>query len=275
MQLEKKYEFSHDRQLWRLIPDESGKIIIEERDTETKEVFFNCLDINSGNEIFSSFRMEEKFWIGVETIYKEIIFFHKYQKPEMPGHKGIIAFDIASRETLWINSELSFLFIKNEKVYCFKPLFEGRKFYTLNYKTGEILEDLGNAAESVNKLMEEENSPEKYKDYVFPEVFDSAQNISDEAKNIINSFREERVIAGKIDFAVYSSLLIFNAHEVMSDGKLCNIFRAYDIENKTLLFDQILNKSSETFIPDSFFIKDDLLFILIEKVSLVVYKIKS
>jgi len=275
MQLEKKYKFSHGRQLWRLIPDESGKIIIEERNTDTKEVFFNCLDIDSGNEIFSSFQMEEKFWIGVETIYKEIIFFHKYQKPEMPGHKGIIAFDIASRETLWTNSEYSYLFVKDEKIYCYESLFEGRKFYTLNYKTGEILEDLGNAAESVNSLMEEENSAEKYEDYVFPEVFDSAQNISDEAKKIINSFREERVIAGKIDFAVYSSLLIFNAHEVMPDGKLCNIFRACDIEDKTLLVDQILNKSSETFIPDSFFIKNDLLFVLIEKVSLVVYKIKS
>jgi hypothetical protein len=275
MQLEKKYEFSHNRQLWRLIPDESGKIIIEERNTDTKEVFFNCLDINSGNEIFSSLQMEEKFWIGVETIYKEIIFFHKYQKPEMPGHKGIIAFDIASRETLWANSEYSYLFVKDEKIYCYEPLFEGRKFYTLNYKTGEILEDLGNAAEHVNSLMEKENSPEKYRDYVFPEVFDPAQNIPEKAKNIINSFREERVIAGKIDFAVYGSLLIFNAHEVMPDGKLSNIFRAYNHESKTLLVNQVLNKSSETYIPDSFFIKEELLFVLIEKVSLVVYKIKS
>lgn len=275
MILEKKYEFSHNKQLWRLIPDDSGRIVIEERNTDTREVFFNCLDINTGRAIFSNFQPEEKFWIGIETIYKGIIFFHKYQKPEMPGHKGIIALDIKSRKILWENSEPSFLFLKDEKIYCYEPLFEGRKFYTLNYRTGELQDDLGNDAEKVNSLMDEQNSAEKYKDYIFPEVFDTSYNNPPELKNIIDEYRTDRVIAGKIDFAVFNSLFIFNAHEVLNDGKLQNNFRAVDLENNSLLIDKILNKNTETFIPDSFFIKGDLLFLLVDKVSLVVYRIKS
>ena len=62
MVIKHNYSFSNNRQIWRLIPTETGKIVIEERDTENKEVFFNCLDISSGEKIFSEFQLEEKFW---------------------------------------------------------------------------------------------------------------------------------------------------------------------------------------------------------------------
>lgn len=275
MLLEKKYEFSNGRQLWRLIPDDSGNLVIEERDAATKEVFFNCLDINTGGEILGSYQAEEKFWIGIETVYKEIIFFHKYQKPEMPGHKGIIAFDIKSKKTLWTNPDLSFLLLKDEKIYCFEPLFEGRNYYVLDYKTGEILEEPGDISGRVNSLIEEENSPEKYKDYIFPEAFSPSAPAPGKAKELIEEFKGERVIAGNIDFALTESLFVFNGHEVLPDGKLRNLFRAFDLERGGLLVESVLNNYTETFIPDSFFIKGRLLFLLIEKVGLVVYEIKS
>lgn len=275
MLLEKKYEFSKGRQLWRLIPDDSGNLIIEERDAATREVYFNCLDINSGREILGNYQADEKFWIGIETVYRKIIFFHKYQKPEMPGHKGIIAFDINTGKTLWTNPELSFLLLKDEKVYCFEPLFEGRNYYVLDYKTGEILEEPGDVSGRVNALMEEENSPEKYKDYLFPETFSSSVPVPGKVKEIIEEFKGDRVIAGNIDFALTGNLFVFNGHEVLPDGKLRNLFRAVDLETGNILVDRVLNKYTETFIPDSFFIKKGLLFLLIEKVGLVVYEIKS
>ncbi|HUX92187.1 MAG TPA: DUF4905 domain-containing protein, partial [Ignavibacteriaceae bacterium] len=93
MKIKKEYEYSNRRQIWRLIPTDSGKIIIEDRNVETKEAFFNCLDIYTGKKKFSNLQLDEKYWIGIETIYKDIIFFHKYLKPDMPGHIGIIAYD--------------------------------------------------------------------------------------------------------------------------------------------------------------------------------------
>ena len=94
MDIKRIYSFSNNRQIWRLIPTATEKLIIEERDTENKEVFFNCLEISSGVKIFSELQLEEKFWVGIEAVNNDIIYFHKFVKPDMPRHQGIIAFDI-------------------------------------------------------------------------------------------------------------------------------------------------------------------------------------
>ena len=59
MEIRKVYTFSNDRQIWRLLPTESDKLVIEERNPETKEVFFNCLDINSGKKYFLIFNLKK------------------------------------------------------------------------------------------------------------------------------------------------------------------------------------------------------------------------
>ena len=98
-----------------MLPTSTGKLIIEERDIENKEVFFNCIDISTGERIFSDFQLDEKFWVGIEAIDEDVIYFHKFMKPDMPGHQGIIAFDINSESILWENSEYSFLFVVDKK----------------------------------------------------------------------------------------------------------------------------------------------------------------
>jgi hypothetical protein len=110
MKIKKLYEFTHKRQLWRILPTNTGKLLIEERDTQLKEAYFNCLEIDKGKKIFENIQLEEKFWIGIESVYRDIIFFHKYLKPDMPAHKGIIAFDINSASILWENMDYNFLF---------------------------------------------------------------------------------------------------------------------------------------------------------------------
>ena len=45
MKIKKKYSFKNKRQIWRLLPTTTDKLVIEDRDTQNKEVFFNCIDI--------------------------------------------------------------------------------------------------------------------------------------------------------------------------------------------------------------------------------------
>ena len=75
--ISKTYSFTNKKQIWRLLLTKSDKLIIETRDTENKEVFFTCLDAFTGEPVFKNLQMDEKFWIGIETTYKDIIFFHK------------------------------------------------------------------------------------------------------------------------------------------------------------------------------------------------------
>ncbi len=146
MKIKKLYKHNNGKQIWRILPTVSNKLVIEERDIESKEVFFSCLDIQSGKNIFKDYQHDEKHWIGIESIYNDIIFFHAYGKPDMPAHKSIIAFDIHTQSVLWQNDNYVFSFVYNDKVYCYQQRFESRVFFALDYITGDVVEELGNDA---------------------------------------------------------------------------------------------------------------------------------
>ena len=197
--IKKAYNYSRGRQIWRLIPDNNNKLIIEERDTSTKEVFFNCLDINSGKKIFHDFQLDEKYWIGIETIYNDIIIFHKYASRDMPEHDEIIAFDINSKKILWQNNDYIFLFICNDKIYCYRNKFEGRDFFSLDFKTGTLLESLGYESKPVNSLRENAFNPVNAGGYLFPEPYNSKPAETYMPENILNNLQPGTKLPGRLN----------------------------------------------------------------------------
>ncbi len=274
MEIKKEYIYpsierhgENKRQIWRLIPTDTEKLIIEDRNTSSKEVFFNCLDINTGKEIFVDLQLDEKFWVGIESITNDIIYFHKFIKPDMPQHAGIIAFDIMTKKIIWQNNNYSFLFILDNKIYAYQTVFEGKHFFILDCNTGEMLNDLGEDAASVNLLRDKSLNSFGYENYLFPEPFNS-QDPS--LKEFIYSFKQQHTVAGRLECIVTGDAFLFNYHEVKADGNLQNRFMAIDIFTKKVIFEETLNSGSKVFMPDSFFVKDKLIFLLKEKDSLIV-----
>lgn len=270
--IKRAYKYSRNRQIWRLLPTDTNKLIIEERDYSTKEVFFNCVDINSGKKIFYDLQLEEKYWTGIETIYKDIIIFHKYASRDMPDHYGIIAFDINSKAIIWSNDDYIFLFIREDKIYCYQSKFEGRDFFTLDYKTGGLLKSLGDNAKEVNSLRENSFDTGSY---LFPEFFYAESMKDSDIGKYFEQLKTEHTIAGKIEFIEAGDTLLFNYHTVLPDGSLKNVFKTIEFSSKKVILEETLNQRTGVFIPDCFFIKDKLLFLLIEKIKLKVYSIKK
>jgi Domain of unknown function (DUF4905) len=275
MVIKEIYSFSNNRQIWRLLPTGTGKLMIEERDTDNKEVFFSCLDISTGEKIVSDYQLEEKFWVGMETVDDDIIYFHKFIKPDMPAHLGIIAFDINSGNIVWENSKYSFLFIDENKIYCYGSLFEGRNFFTLDCKTGELLEELGSNVAEINLMREKSLSKQSFGDYIFPQMYFPDDLLPEKVSKIIEEIKNEKIIAGKIEYALFNDVLFFNYHEVLSEGQLRNIFCGVEIGSSKKIFEEVLIKETKAFVPDSFFFKQNLMFLLQEKTRLVVYNLKS
>ncbi len=270
MKIKKEYSYSNNRQIWRLIPTDTEKLVVEDRNIETKEVFYSCLDINTGKNIFQNFQLEEKFWTGIETVHNDIIFFHKFGKPDMPGHMGITAFDITTRKILWTNENHIFLFIWEDKLYCYNNTFEGRNFFTLDLISGELLDELGEDAASINILREKSFNSFDYENYLFPSPFNHEKVENSAVIKIISEIKKDNVITGSVDYAEFGDVLLLNFHEVMKDGSLNNLFMAIDIFKEKVIFKDVLNKNTKTLIPDSFFVKDKLIFLLKEKNELSV-----
>ena len=269
MNLHRNYSFTNNRQIWRIVPGGEEKLVIEERDPLTKEVFFSCIEMSTGKVLLDSLQFDEKFWLGIEDVYKDVIFFHKYNKPDMPWHSGLIAYDINKKEQLWHSEDYLFSLVYDDTLYCYKKKHEGRSFFKLNYKTGELIAEIGDNTNVIAGIKELRDA-EIYSGYKFPEELN---NSSAEIVELFNEMRSEEVITGKIDFIIVKDLLLTNYHRVLNEGKLQNCFKAIDIRLNKVIFKQILNKEITNFIPDSFFLIDKLIFLLIEKDKLLVFLI--
>ena len=269
MKLHRNYTFSNNRQIWRIVPGGEGKLVIEERDPVTREVFFSCIEMNTGKVLLDSLQFDEKFWIGIEDVYKDVILFHKYHKPDMPWHSGIIAYDINKKVQLWNSEEFIFSLVYDNILYCYKNKYEGRSYCKLNYKTGELIADIGENSNVIAGLKELRDT-EIYNGYKFPEVLNHSNG---EIAEIIDKMRSDEVITGKIDYLKINDLLLTSYHRVINEGKLQNCFKALDIRLKKVIFMEILNKEITNFIPDSFFLINDLIFLLKEKEKLFVFLI--
>ncbi len=236
----------------------------------SREAFYNCIQIESGEEIFHDFQLEEKHWSGIESIHNDMIYFHKFASRDMPDHKGIIAFDILSQKIIWQTNDYIFDFISSDKIFCYKIYFEGRSYYILDSLTGSLLEEFGDNSTDVNRLREESFEQNNFEGYLFPEPFEESSSSFPPADQIVDSIRKKYTVAGKIEYIPLNEIILMNFHESLKDGNFQNTFKAIDILKKKSILEMVLNAHSKTFVPDSFFIKDNFLFLLIEKTKLEV-----
>lgn len=273
MKLKKKFKFSDGFQVWRIKITDTDKLFIETRDTEKMKAYFHCYDLLSGKKIFSEFMMNEIFWLGIEAIKGDVVFFHRYAKPDMPGHRGIFAFDINTQKVLWEDESYSFSFIKNDLIYVFKDRFEGRYYYTLNIKTGEIIDELGEISDEIKVLRDEAELMIDYSNYNFPERY-----LSSEVEKIDAIIKEEIAnveISNSVDYVIYDDLLMFNYHQIVGRKELTNKLRAFDLLKGKEIYSEVLNKSANAYAPDSFFLYKNMAIILKEKNEVIIMEIKN
>jgi hypothetical protein len=271
MKIVKHFSFNSKKQIWRILISDSNKLILETRDMHSKEVFFQCFELANGRKIFSDFQFEEKSWIGIESIYDDIMYLHKYAKPDMPIHKGVIAFDLDAKKVLWANENLSLLFVYEKKVYCFKQGFDERSFYILDSLTGNVIEELENDYHLIDLIRDKAESGKNRDDYIYPEIFIPDD---EELKNAIDKVCENIDAAGDIEFISYEGMLMFNVHKKKKNGTHDNCFFVVNTRSGKILFDEILNSGVLSLYTDSFFIYKNFLFLLKEKNEIKIFTLE-
>ncbi|NOX19213.1 MAG: DUF4905 domain-containing protein [Chlorobi bacterium] len=262
MKLKKKYSYKNKNQIWRLHITDSDKLLLETRETETerREVFFNLIDIHSGKTIFADVQFEEKSWIGVEAIYKDVLFLHHFAKPDMPGHKKIFAYDLAGQKLLWQNDEFVFQLVCDDKLYAAFPSMTGIKYIALNYRTGERVDEKILSEEEMNKIAAE--SEKDYSPYKFPETYHPLYDIDESVKSIIEEQTRNYEIVGNVEFIDFPDALTMNFHFKKSNGKLKNLFLTIDKKKNKVILKETLNDDVNAYAPDSFFVYKNLLLLL-------------
>ncbi|MBZ0198646.1 MAG: DUF4905 domain-containing protein [Ignavibacteriaceae bacterium] len=265
--LKKYFSFTDKKQIWRLLISETNKLVIETRDVDNKQAYYSCYNLENGKLLFKEFQFDEKFWLGIEEVNNDLIYLHKFAKPDLPWHKGITAFSITKKKILWANSEMSFLFSAEDDIYAYKNNFDGKEYFLLDGESGDVKKELGGDFSYVNQKKEEHEKD--FSNYIFPEIAESSL----QATGIFLKEKEENNISGYIYSAEKNGLLFINYHIAEEGGALTNIIKIIEINRERVIFKETLNKKIKVYIPDSFFIKDDFLFLLKEKEIVLVYKI--
>lgn len=272
MKLKKNIKFKDGNQVFRILVSGTDKLVIETRDTESKEAFYHAMDLNTGKKVFRDFQLDEKFWLGIEKIVGDTIIFHKYAKPDMPGHSGIIAVGINEKQVLWENENAEFIAAEKDKIYCARKSFGLTEIIALNLFTGEELEMLGRDEQIAERLKAEADNSEDYSDYIFPDKF-YADNTERDIESIIFEYTRDLDITGDIEYSVSGDLLIANFHYGSNGKSLTNRLIAFDNSAKKELLNIVLNSDAVMFVPDSFFIYKNSLILIKEKKEVITYKI--
>ncbi len=125
----------------------------------------------------------------------------------------------------------------------------------------------------LNQLKEEADIEFENQNYLFPMYFDRNLSSTSDAQIYLQKFLTENVIKGQISYLILEGLMLFNYHEVSKSNTLNNIFTAVDLSKNKILLKEILDKNLSSLMPESFFVKDNFLFLIVDKTKLFVYQI--
>jgi hypothetical protein len=269
--IQKLFSFNQGRNIWRIILTDLDQIVVEERDVQKKEVYFSCIDRVSGKFFWKDKTfLDEKFWIGIEGTISKYLILHQFEKPDMPNHKKIINVDLNSGEVLWVNDDLTFYNLDENYIYGYIPQFEKNEFFRLSIEDGDIISELGSEEEArpiLNSIKEKD-----YSKYWFTETLNNPDE-DEKIKNLISRFLSNNLYLSFSEFIDRSNYLIFNVYDKIEPRSLINRLIVFDKIDEKPILTETLNQSTPAPIPDSFFMYDDDLYFIKDKMELVAYRL--
>lgn len=259
------WEFQTHGTLWRLLPARGGLFVGEDRSPATKTVTFFCLQERDGSLLWNNLRLDEPWWVGIEAIHGNLIFFHEFARPDLPEHHKIIAADLRTGRILWNSEELKFLFARESVLYAAKDSFETRLFYEVNAETGSVLRELGDDASYMNVLREASTTdPEIEVD--FPEPLQQLEWLDNQRKSLLKRHLGRHVNLEEVEVLVKNSLAAVAYYENMKpntpEAEFNQHLKIIDLETNSLLIEDVLTLGAKAVVPDRFFSRGTLLFYL-------------
>lgn len=271
--------FNQSGNLWKFIFGGKDFIAGETRDLEAKKLYLFTLEIRTGKKYLKDFLFEDgNYWISIEGASSKILYLHRFEKPELPYHKNIIAIDLKTGKTLWENKDYQYFFSTEDKLFGIKAKFEKADLVEINITDGKVIRMISEEEYSAVLDMKRKTDDDLYTEYYdypkpvsqFAPESKTGKIITEEAKNA----------EGEIEYIHKNGKLFFNYYipaEVnikdLTRKFYKNIFCIYDVESGKKLYDDVLNNNSSFSVPDNFFCKDDYLYYLREKKDIVAIKI--
>lgn len=277
--LKPSWVFNQNGNLWKFIFGGNDFIAGETRDLEKKLLYLFSLSIKDGRRHMSNFTFEEgNYWISIEGATSKILYLNRFEKPEIPYHKNIIALDILTGKKLWENEDYQYFFSTEEKLFGIKQKFDKTEISEINIFDGKTI-----SVFSENEYPELLNLKRKSDEDLYNEQYDYPRSLTKfpPDKNILNLINHEiNGSEGDTEYLIKNDYLIFNYYKKTgTDNKdiirnyYQNIFCIFDISKGKKIYSDILNKQSGYNVPDNFFCRNNFIYYLREKKDIVALKL--
>lgn len=262
------WKYSQKGNLWKFIFAGKNKIAGETRDIENKKLYLFTLDVSSGKPFLKNYLFEDgNYWISIEGANDNTLYISRFQSPELPYPKNVIAIDIKSGNKLWENNEHVFHFCTDEKTYGLSGKSGKVEYCELNNADGTARQLSDGEKAEIAGLKERSDHDLFTEYYNYPKPH-SAYPADDNCSGIFKLETGKGTVEGDIEYIIRKNLLMFNYYlesgiASASGRKIYkNIFCIYDSRSGEKLFEDILNENSNYNVPDNFFVRDDRIYYL-------------
>lgn len=236
-----------------------GQLVGEVRHLERKTVEFFCLDQHSGAVLWEHAAFDEPWWIGIEEVLAGRIYFHRYRKPDMPQHAGVIAVDILTGETLWEHRDGTYAFAFGDEVYVTRQGFETLRFTALDAGDGAPKREMPADDPRILAMRAELGAVDAFAGYAWPEPLDAMHPDWHAHSPLLAPHVDVAKVRGTLDVLARHDMLLASWHESTGrEGFLDQHFLAVERPSGAVLFRDVLAADVQASTIDSFFVKDDL-----------------
>ncbi len=276
--------------LWSMHFSGAGRIIIEERNPDTKETSFSCLEESTGTPVWRDMSFDEPWWIGIEDVTQRYIYFHRYRQPDMPQRLGVTACAVETGRVLWERPECAFAFALEDELVVSREDFEQAVFLVLDAAAGEVKSTLNPSDPELVSRKAGLDERDRFAGFLYPDAYASPEQMPAERRDLLHRFAPQETVVGNVDILSHRGRLFLAWHEVMepqlqgtgipktkNEGSVAGEVGSWRIRQRMagidadgkVILDLVLLDETSAPAPDSFFVKDEQLLVLQGRTTLL------
>ena len=235
-------------EIWRMEIDPVSHILfVEARSNEDRKVNFAGLDLSNGKTYFKDHTIDESWLTGIESAFDGVLLLHYYQATGSPVHKGLAALEGRSGNILWSNFNYTLDHLTVNGPAVFDSRFQPPALKIADIKTGNLLRSY-----QVNEDYVPDNQ------IAIPKSIAWNDNLP---KLPAEPYRNN------VHYLEYNNLIIVSLHALWA-GQLRQCL--YVLENRQLIFEDILNTHIQKLQPEAFVLYRNQLIYIKDKVEIKV-----
>jgi hypothetical protein len=244
------WEYTTRGFLWRVCPAPGGRLIGEDRDVEKKQASFFCLALSDGKPLWKDRTFGEAWWIGIDSVFRDVLVLHRFSSPDIPEPMGITVVDIETGDVLWQRSDAVFAGLAGEDLLVRVKgglLNEGR---LVERRSGREVDETRTVSAS---------GPEEWEgEWRFPEALPAGDPIDVLARSrgAVDEVPSTVIAAGRVMVLGYHTRAAVAGEGPAYDSRIALV----DVPAKRVEREMTMETNVRRPMPDTFLVREEILY---------------